>query len=127
MVRVAGEVTREKFASLLETVYRDHYSPKRFLDLSAASLLQISQDDILFLIGSAVALEKERFPDGVDQPLMVAFFAPQDLNYGVARMWQAMTESYRKDATYGVFRSEEEAMAWLLNPENTAGEALEAC
>ena len=96
------------------------------LDLSAASLLRIREGDIISFIEKGLALEKEHFPDGVAQPPRVAFFAPRDLNFGVARMWQSLTESYKREVALGVFRTEEEAMEWLLNIEEVAGEAIAA-
>ncbi|WP_210395655.1 hypothetical protein [Motiliproteus sediminis] len=52
-------------------------------------------------------------------PIKVAIVAPSDLNFGVARMWQQLTEDHRK-AQVGVFRSSGEALVWLGRPVSLA-------
>lgn len=48
-------------------------------------------------------------------PIKVAIVAPSDLNFGVARMWQQLSED-RTVAQIGVFRTVPDALEWLERP-----------
>ncbi len=50
-------------------------------------------------------------------PAKVAIVAPRDHAYGIARMHEVLRE--HPDVSYRVFRLEEEALAWLLEAEDS--------
>ena len=45
----------------------------------------------------------------------VALLAPEDLSYGLARMYQAYQDTENKAPDFKVFRSREEALSWLFS------------
>ncbi len=51
----------------------------------------------------------------------VAALAPSDLEFGVSRMYEAIAEGTDRER-HGAFRDESEALAWLLDGANPAGE-----
>jgi len=115
IIRLSGEVSREAFASLLEELFSGGWSRNELLDLSKASLFKIKESDIIFWIRKTQEVEKGVLSDRAENERRSAFFAPQDVNFGVARMWQTLLELHRSPIVLEVFRTENEALKWLLS------------
>lgn len=115
IARLGGEVCREAFADLLKELSTLFCSRHAFFDLSAASLSTIKEDDINYWLGKAWAYEKDCLAYRAQKDGRTAILAPQDVNYGVARIWTALMECQRTPIPIEIFRTETDAMAWLLN------------
>ena len=122
ILRVTGEVVRETFASLLEDLYTGFSWRHGLLDLSEASLLKIGEDDITFWIKNTQEVKKHCLPNRVENAGRAAIFAPQDLNFGVARIWQTLVKYHRYPIAFEVFRTENEAVEWLLSSGDVTGD-----
>lgn len=80
-------------------------SPRyQLVDLTDVDDLQVSASHIRILA------DKDRTAGELSPGALIAVVGPQDLAYGLARMWQAYTGSAIGS---GVFRDRESAEAWL--------------
>ena len=94
---------REAIAAAIEVEGLDNNS-LRLWDLSHG--VDVSADDVRRLA--------EHAKNNLSGPSKVAIFAPEDHLYGIARMHEIFRE--HPDVSYRVFRQEEEAVSWLLEP-----------
>jgi len=85
-----------------ETMAAVAYAP---VDYSQVTVAELSSDSVR-RVAHACAASPVFPPD-----LVVAHVAPQDLFYGLVRLWEIMTEELRWETM--VFRGREEAEAWL--------------
>jgi hypothetical protein len=77
------------------------------IDLSQADLTDITADGIEQLIDYAKTVyEKYNIPS-----VRIAVYAPENIHYGIARMYEALTFDSPQSAD--VFRSIQEAESWL--------------
>jgi len=79
-------------------------------DLSDGSLAQLSRQDV-----HDVETYMRRFQD-VRNGIKSACVCPQDLNYGLARMYEMLSERVTT-AQFRVFRNMAEAEAWLASDD----------
>jgi hypothetical protein len=86
---------------------------KELSDVRAVEQLQVTVDGVRRL----VALDKVQSADLVDYQLAIVVSA--DLVFGMARMYETLTEDSVQDV--GVFRDMEEAKAWLGVAGGSAG------
>ena len=106
---VSGPVTLDEMITVLEDFYAKGSTRLTLWDLSPSDLSNVTPDDILRFIQRAAELGVER-KDG-----RTAVFTTDDLQYGLGRM--AETYAAFEDLSYSLslFRSREEALAWLFS------------
>jgi len=120
--RLTSEVSREAFMRLLADFSTGFLGRYCLIDLSEASLQKIREEDMLFLINTFREVIKHRLSDSVDNAKRVAIFAPQDVNFGVARIWQTLLEICRSPMAFEVFRTDNKAMEWLMGSGDVSEE-----
>ncbi len=111
-----GTLTDEDLADHKRALLRDpDFKPgmKELSDVRAVEQLQVTVDGVRRL----VALDKVQSADLVDYQLAIVVSA--DLVFGMARMYETLTEDSVQDV--GVFRDMEEAKAWLGVAGGSAG------
>jgi hypothetical protein len=89
---------------------------KILIDHSELQSVKYSQDELRAQIGRTTAIEAKL------QPTYCAIVAPTPGIYGVTRVWEAELGSIDKGTTR-LFRSKEDALAWLRDP-NADGEGV---
>jgi hypothetical protein len=106
--RATGELDVASLLSYMESVRQEkRLRPgyRSFVDLSGADLCRVDAHAV-----RRAAEVVRRFEHG-DEPVRVAFLAPQDVAFGLARMYGVLVESLRREV--GVFRDAAAAYAWL--------------
>jgi hypothetical protein len=109
-----GAVTDDEFLSFYKALYED-----TLLDKSFNLLVDLRQTESS--VRSATALNK--FADFVRRQYVgttarpkVAVVAPEDISFGLARMYEAFSSAVPWE--FVVFRSADDALAWLGLSEN---------
>ena len=105
-----GNVTANEMldakARLLETPARLRECRFAIVDLGLASSLQLSTDEVRRIA------DRDRELAAFTRPgLPVAVLAPNDLAYGLARMWDVFVENTGWETV--IFRAREEGEAWV--------------
>jgi hypothetical protein len=88
------------------------------VDLSRADSSERSQ----LVLQNLAAIAKEKL-SGIPARPMIAVIAPQNVSFGLARMYEAFADMIPWD--FAVFRTAEEALAWLRLPEDFLDESGE--
>ncbi|HTY37803.1 MAG TPA: STAS/SEC14 domain-containing protein [Bacteroidota bacterium] len=108
ILELAGEYSKEDLRQLIHTALDDTTLPDKPL-----VLFDFSSSVGIFHRSSADVKEMARFLASVKHRLgqRVAFYAPHDLPFGLMRMGTAASDT--EGLATEVFRSKEEALAWL--------------
>jgi hypothetical protein len=110
-----GIVTDQEFLDSYEALFND---PD--YDLNFSRLVDLRKTDSSSRSSEALraiaALVRRRY-EGVETAPKTAVVAPRDLSFGLARMYQALSELVPGDVV--VFRSVDAALAWLGVPDET--------
>ena len=109
-----GSVSDDEFLSSYIAFYDDPRFDNSFhmlVDLQQAKSSERSQEALRAMAG----LVRERLATK-DSHMKVAVFAPGDVSFGMARMFEAFGDIAPVDVE--VFRSADKALAWLCVPEN---------
>lgn len=104
-----GDGAAEPFARILEEMLaHPEWKPGGLYlhDHSDFNSGPLTVDDILYIVGLCEARRAEL------GDAKCALVATRDLEFGLARMWGSMVEG-RWDVTANVFRTREDAIAWL--------------
>lgn len=108
ITRATGHITLAEIRSHQESLTADpEFDPAHhhLFDLSASQVLDMSTQEIRALASSAVFSPSSRR----------AVVAPRDATFGLSRMYEAF--STLPEGALRVFRSREEALAWLKGNE----------
>lgn len=106
VITLAGVVTGAELDEVRTQIREDPA-----FDPSFSVLVDASELNPAALTGQVVRARAAAPPPG---RMRVAVVAPADAVFGIARMYQMMVEGSGKPV--GVFRSTDEAMAWLASP-----------
>jgi hypothetical protein len=109
----AGPVQDDEFLSSYRTLFDDARYDKSFnvlVDLRRAESAVRSPE----VLRDLAEFVKPRFENTQAIP-MVAVVAPEDISFGLARMYEAFSDPVSWE--FKVFRSAEEALLWLGLPE----------
>lgn len=107
VMKVVGEVS---LGDLLEFFGRYFAgNPRRFIacDVSEAPVVKHSSTDAAELNSQLALMPNSSTCE------MAAIIAPDDLHYGISRMWAAFAEAAGLARSVSIFRSREDAEAWL--------------
>lgn len=109
-IRYSGVVTRDEVAQAIGEFAADPAARPgllQFADLSDVADIDMSFNEIFGLARAAADLARQ-----LGAPVVGAFFAPDDLSFGMARIYESLSESHQF-LTIRAFREKPEAMAWL--------------
>ena len=112
-----GEISDNEFLDYYWRIFRaDTFDPSKkvLIDLHEADSRPRSPDTLRQFAGFV----KEHFANS-SIPTKVAIVAPKALAFGLARMYQAYTDTVAWDLV--VFRAVDAALAWLNVPEDIIG------
>ncbi len=114
--RQVGAIDDEEFLTSYRSLFEDHRfkpSTKLLVDLSQADSSQRSQEAI-----QGFARYMKEWMQKTEEKSRVVVIAPRDVSFGLARMYEAYSESPQID--FSVFREADAALEWLDIP----GDAL---
>lgn len=106
-----GDLKEAEIHSIIQPYYTEEATPNLLWDFSEASLSSISS---LFVRQIA---SKMREILSVREKGKIAVVAPKDLEYGMARMFQMLSDERRFPFNVKVFRYVGEACQWLFLEE----------
>jgi hypothetical protein len=104
---VSGPTTSHELLDAIRAFYDGKPTRLSLWDMSEASLAETTTEDIKAVIQGGLPLIRGR------EGGKTAIVAPEDLAYGLARMYQAFTELEAVPFAHMVFRSKQEALDWL--------------
>ena len=116
-VRYAGRLTDEELLEFWETYASSEDYPhalgyQELSDLSEADFTAVTNDGLSRMI-SLSDQSSERHKAG---SIRVAVYAPTDLQFGMARVCEALSRSSKEEMA--VFRDYNAAVQWLLEPRD---------
>jgi hypothetical protein len=109
-----GAVDDEEFFASYKSLYRDDrfvQSMDHLVDLSRADSSLRSRQSLQ----SFAIFMKGKLPQ-TDKKPKIAIIAPKNVSFGLARMYESLADEVPWD--FAVFRSSNDALAWLSLPEN---------
>ena len=109
--KYSGNLTEQGLLNTIQSFYEDSPTLYTLCDYSDASIDRIS---IAFVRQLYSMVQKLGF---ARQGGKTAVVAPEDLGYGLARMFQIMSDTDDFPFETRVFRSYDEAKQWLLSKE----------
>ena len=104
---ISGPVSEEEMYEALEFDSGQMPTAHVLWDMSSAEVEHVTADILRRFIGKAAELGARR-PGG-----RTAVVAPEDLQFGLARMSEVFTELESAPYLFRAFRSRQEALAWL--------------
>jgi hypothetical protein len=107
IVNVSGELLFEQIVQVLEDFYKSDFTLKLLWDLSHADLSALTNSHIEKII--SYAKSKSHLREGGK----TAIVALKDIDYGVSRMYEILSELKEHPVSHSVFRNRDEALKWL--------------
>ena len=107
---VVGEVNFDKIAEYISENIESWISKPVIWDMSKADLSTVPSDQLRSFLQKMQSLSKKKSGE------KTAIVAPQDMEYGMMRMFEIFAENESFEMELRVFRTIEEAKQWL--PEN---------
>lgn len=104
---VAGPVSEEEMYDALENFYKREPTALLLWDMSQADVSQVTTETLQRFIRKSTQLGGSR------QGGRTAVIASEDLQYGLARMSEVLTEIESAPYSFRAFRSRQEALRWL--------------
>lgn len=120
--RYFGELTPEEFRALADRVQGDPRLRPDFdhlADFTDVTRFGLDAEVVADEVRRHLAVDVQR----ADSPHRIAIAAPDDVAYGMSRIFSARRESER--VRLGVFRTRHAAEAWLDAPPDTPAEAMD--
>ena len=111
---VSGNVTVDQILSALEEFYGKSTTSNALWDLSLANLSDLTADKLEKILSSGIEYARST---KVGKRALVA---SHDLEFGISRMYQNLSVLYEHPASFGVFRTHDEAMRWLFADDEPA-------
>ena len=104
---VTGSVSEEEMYDALENFYKGEPTTLLLWDMSQADVSQVTTETLQRFIRKSTQLGGSR------QGGRTAVIASEDLQYGLARMSEVLTEIESAPYSFRAFRSRQEALRWL--------------
>jgi hypothetical protein len=104
---VAGPVSEEEMYDALENFYKREPTALLLWDMSQADVSQVTTETLQRFLRKSTQL------GGSLQGGRTAVIASEDLQYGLARMYEAFAEIESAPYSFRAFRSRQEALQWL--------------
>ena len=111
VLKVSGELTAGQLINSLEEFYRSDFTSRLLWDFSETDLRAATREHI----EEVLAVAKRYAPLRKDG--RTAILAPNTLDYGIARMYEIISENKGHPVSHSVFRDRDEAMRWLTSAE----------
>jgi hypothetical protein len=106
-----NEITGRDILETMQKFYNGSPTVNILWDLSSASMKEVSKETVRAALNIIQINKSNR------QPGKTAIVTPSDLEYGMARMFQIMSNADDLPFNVGVFRTLEEARQWMLSEE----------
>lgn len=110
---VKGLVSEEEMHDALEMFYKEDPTPLLLWDMSQSDVSNVTPDILQNFARKSAKLGASR------QGGRTAVIAPEDLQYGLARISEAFLEIESSPHSFSVFRTREKALQWLMADENS--------
>ena len=107
IVTCSGKLTAEEVSDAIKKYYQGDPTPNVLWDIEQADLTALSADDV----AKIAQLTSSERPDGL--PGKTAIVSSQDLGFGMGRMFETYRQFEEKEVAMQVFRSLDEALAWM--------------
>lgn len=107
---VIGDLTAEEIIATIEHDYANNPTTHVLWDLTDGSLSGMTAESFR-RVAEVARRVRWGTPDG-----RTAYVGSDDLAYGLMRMYTTLAYLARVEADYDVFRTREEALAWLKSP-----------
>lgn len=104
---VNGAVSGQDLIKVVEDLYSENPTEYVLFDFSRASKLNISHDEI-----KQIVLHIKNFGN-IRKKGKTALVAPDDLSFGISRIFQTFSETYETSIENKVFRRKDESLIWL--------------
>lgn len=108
---VTGPVSEAEMYDALTKLYKQEPTMHLLWDMSKAEVGHVTTDTLRRFVRKAAQMGERR------QGGRTAIIAPQDLQYGLARMSEFFAEMESAPYNLRVFRSKEEALQWLKSDD----------
>jgi len=105
--KVAGKFTSDEIISVFNEFYNSKYTLNILWDLSESDFSELDTDHLRRIISAAKNYAHLRVGG------KTALFTTLPLGFGLARMYESLSEANQVPISNRVFRSIDEAMAWL--------------
>lgn len=107
---LSGKVDTTEVKQAIEAFYSGQVTKRVLWDLTDSDVSELSKPEVESIASTPRAAQQQR------QLGKTALVAPEDLAYGLSRMYQALTHLENLPFETQVFRDKDEAMNWLLEP-----------
>lgn len=107
VLTVAGKISANEIITVLEEFYRGEFTANLLWDCTEADLSQLTRAQLQEVLTSSKQHSRLR------QEGKTALVMPDDLGYGIGRMYETLSEVTEHPISLAVFRSMEEAWEWL--------------
>ena len=109
---VKGLVSEEGMHDALEMFYKEDPTPLLLWDMSQSDVRNVTPAILLNFAKRSAKLGASR------QGGRTAVVAPEDLQYGLARISEVFLETESSPHSFFVFRTREKALQWLMANDN---------
>ncbi len=106
---VSGRVTMSELIDALKDFYNDKFTTKLLWDFSQADLSEISTDNLHTLMSVSKSYGHLR------KGGKTAFVLSGGFGFGLGRMFETLSVLNQHSILYSVFKTKEEAKAWLTS------------
>jgi hypothetical protein len=113
IIEVVGKVSANEIIDTFKEFYESEYTLNVLWDLSNSSLSGLNSDKLRQII--SVAKQHAHLREGGK----TALFTTTPLGFGIARMYEILAEANQLPIPNRVFRSLDDAMAWLESDKTT--------
>ena len=109
VITVNGELTFDQIIDVLDQFYASEYTLYLLWDLTNADTSSLTTVQVDMIVDHAKEYAHLR------KGGKAAFVLSRDVDFGLARMYEQLSEAKQHPILHGVFRSLDEAMNWLEN------------
>jgi hypothetical protein len=108
---VTGPVSEMEMYDALENFYKQEPTALFLWDMLQSDVSHVTSDILQRFVKKSAELGVRR------QGGQTAVIAPEDLQYGMARMSEAFSEMESAPYSFRAFRTREEALLWLMSDD----------
>ena len=105
--RITGKIDVEQIINELDWFYEDEFTDSMLWDFSEAYIKDLTGNDLQMIASHAKELGQMR------KNKKTAFVIASSLGYGLGRMYDSLAQVIEHPVKHSVFRSYDEAVAWL--------------
>ncbi len=109
ILTVCGELTAGQLIGALEEFYKSDFTSRLMWDFSETDLTAAKRENI----EEVIAVAKKYAP--LRKEGRTALVAPRVVDYGIARMYEMISENKGHPVSHAVFKDRDEAMNWLFS------------